>query len=90
MKLLKQIMKTLLIVLGVIGSVAITMIVIVLVWIWCDEKDLGTYSRVQNVSGFQFPVPRAKAHGDHLSLFYKSGHGLETQEYCSLKPVHKL
>lgn len=70
--MIKQIMKTLLIVLGVIGSVVIAMMVIVLVWIWCDEKDLGTYSRAQNVSGSQFPAPRAEAQGDLSSKFYKS------------------
>jgi len=32
--------------------------------------------------------PWTEAHGDHSALIFKNQHGLDSQEYFSLKPVH--
>ena len=34
--------------------------------------------------------PWTEAHGDHSALIFKNQHGLDSQEYFSLKPVHNF
>ena len=55
-------------------------------WICCDEKEIGTCSRAENVTCFRIAIPRAEAHGDHLCLLYKICTGLRLKYSCESSP----